>query len=108
MSCSPTRSLSEEKSTNTLSNMQSVSLISSHGTVHLDVVYDLDDLHTSCSSDKSASMLNSIHENLYPIFFNSSNSSDTFNGLISFLMFNIPHGRNLIFFIMRQLCVLRL
>ena len=39
MSSSPTRSLCGEESTNTLLNVQNVSLISIQGTVHLDVVY---------------------------------------------------------------------
>ena len=86
-----TRRLCREKSTNTLSDMQGVSLISSHSTVHLDVVYGLDNLHTSCSSSKSASTLISIHENLYPTFFESSNFSNTFNGLISEIFSYVQH-----------------
>ena len=68
VSYSPNRNLCEEKSSNTLLKMQGVSLISSHGTVHLDVAYGLDDLHTGCGSSESASTLVSIHENLHPMF----------------------------------------
>ena len=91
VSYSPNRNLCEEKSSNTLLNMQGVSLISSHGTVHLDVAYSLDDLHTGCGSSESASTLVSIHENLHPTFLDSSNLSYTFNALINDAFSHFQH-----------------
>ena len=67
-SYSPNRSLCEGKSSSTLLEMQGVSSISSHGTVHFDVAHCLDDLHTGYGSSESVSTLVSIHENSHPTF----------------------------------------
>ena len=76
---SPNHSLCEGKSGSTLTEMQGVSLIFSHGTVHFDTAYSLDNLHTDCGSNESVSTLISIHENSYFTDLDSSNSSYIFN-----------------------------
>ena len=81
----------EGKSSSTLLDVQGVSSISSHGTVHFDVAYCLDDLHTGYGSSESVSTLVSIHENSHPTFFDSNNFSYTFNVFINDTFSHFQH-----------------
>ena len=59
--------------------MQDVSLTSSHGTVHSNIVYSLNDLHISSVSSTSASIPISVHEIQHYTFIGSNNFSDTYS-----------------------------
>ena len=73
----------DNNSSNTLLKMPDVSLISSHGTAHLNVVQGLDNFHTSCGSSERVSTLISIHDNLYTTSFDGSDFSHIFNVLVN-------------------------
>ena len=73
----------DNNSSNILLKMPTVSLISSHGTVHLNVVQGLDDFHTSYGSSECVSTLISIHDNLYTTSFDGSDFSHIFNVLVN-------------------------
>ena len=83
VNCSLGHGLCDNYSTSTSLKVPDVSLISSHGTVHLNVIQELDNFHTSCGSSERVSSLISIHDNSYGISFDDSNPSYIFNVLHS-------------------------
>ena len=76
-------SLCERKSSSIMSSMQDVSLMSSHGTMHSNIVHSLDELHNRWVGSESFSRSISMHDNSYSIFFNNNNFNSTLNEIFS-------------------------